>query len=106
MCEKVKVYCENREHGIMDFYAVIGEEHYFLFRMDYYDGTVFQTYKNGVLFSKILGQCYQRNGRKIDIVCKRMQKVRDHILRNLKYLEREQDIAIFEQTAKFVRNAA
>lgn len=106
MCEKVKVYCENREHGIMDFYAVIGEEPRFLFRTDYYDGTVFQTYKNGVSFSKIHRQCYQRNGRKIDIVCKRMQKVRDHILRNLKYLEREQDIAIFEQTAKFVRNAA
>lgn len=95
-----KVFCRNDKHGTMDFYLNIGKECFYLFSTRYYSAEIFREYQNGRPMNEIMDQSSvfkHRNTiyrkRKDNLSAKRCeerrQKLRERIVRMVKYIERE-----------------
>lgn len=89
-----RVFCRNDEHGTMDFYLDLGSERFFLFRTRYYSQTIFHEYDGGKSFETILS--YTPKKRRSGLSAKRLEmrkiKLKERIVRAVKYVERERDL--------------
>ena len=95
MCQsKPKVFCQrNVNNGFIDFYLKVdrGQSNgIYLFTTDYFSYNVYDTYIKGRRIDEMYG-----NTSKV-----RQQKIRERILRSLKYIEQEYSIDIFERSGK------
>ena len=95
MCQsKPKVFCQrNVNNGFIDFYLKVdrGQSNgIYLFTTDYFSYNVYDTYIRGRRTDEMYG-----NTSKV-----RQQKIRERILRSLKYIEQEYSIDIFERSGK------
>ncbi|MCR5665185.1 MAG: hypothetical protein K6G01_00010 [Eubacterium sp.] len=86
------IYCKTTAKGTHSFYLVFAGEEYYLFSQDYRKG-VFEYYRNGVELNKAM----QRSKAHYDTaILKTMDKLPIYI----KYIEREYDIVVLEQTKR------
>ncbi len=95
MCKsKPKVFCQkNVNNGFIDFYLKVdrGENKgIYLFTTDYFSYNVYDTYIRGRRIDEMYG-----NTSKV-----RQQKIKERILRSLRYIEQEYSIEIFEKSKK------
>lgn len=85
----VKISCRKNERNNLSFYAEMLNEEVFLFDRKYTE-EVMAEYGKGVTLMQVLKKTNDY----------RKQKIKDHIIRNLKYIESEYEISIFRKTMK------
>lgn len=85
-----KVYCRNNEYGKLDFYIKIRGKVMYLFTTDFYSRNIHSEYYNG----KVLDEIFS----KTDMV--RQQKLKERIIRMVKYTEQENQIVLLSKSGK------
>ena len=84
----------------MLFFAENGAEKTFLFATDYYDSRIAALYRSGIALDSVISTRYPKRLGSNPFGGVRFQKLRDHILRVLRDLERESDKPIFRRKQK------
>ena len=102
----VRIICKTDRPNTMHFLAEIQNETYALFSTNYFNQTAFDFYGGTLRLSTIMQNNFGKvhHHKKHRLVC--CQNLRDHIIRNLKALEKELDCPIFDQSAKYTSYAA
>ena len=88
----IKIYCKVTNRGVHSFYLLAEGEEYFLFCQDYRKG-VHNYFRKGVCLEQ--AKKFSKSNRDTDIM-KTMSKLPLYI----KYIEKEYDIAVLNQTKK------
>lgn len=91
--KQVKVFCTSNTKNQMDFFVSLPAETVYLFTVKYFSNPLFQMYKNGVVIENLFRK--SKNSR--------IQTIQEHLIRNLKDLEKEYDISLFEKSKKWNR---
>ena len=91
--KQVTVFCTNTQKNQMDFFVNLPTETVYLFTVKYFSNPIYQVYKNGIAIELLF-----RKTRNI-----RLQKLQEHLIRNLKDLEKEYCISLFEKSKKWKR---
>ena len=89
---KAMIYCEPTERGVHSFFLMAGGKEYFLFNQDYRKG-VQEYFNKGVSLSQAMNYSKAHND---SALIRTMTKLPMYI----KYIEREYEIEILEQTKK------
>ncbi|MCR5742289.1 MAG: hypothetical protein K6F92_00970 [Lachnospiraceae bacterium] len=89
---KDRIYCTDQRHGIHSFYLQTAEGSYYLFSQDFRQG-VHRFYNRGVTLNEAL-DFYRAHGD--NAIMKTMRKLPLYI----KYVEKEFEIAVMEQTKR------
>lgn len=96
----IRITCTTDVRDQMCFYAETRSERIFLFHTDYYDSRIAGLYRTGMFLDALVGTRYSKRLGKNPFGGVRFQKIRDHILRVLRYYEKESDTPIFRQTQR------
>ena len=78
------------ENGQMHFYVTLPTETVYLFSTKYFSNNIFQLFKNGVPVERLF-----HSSRNI-----RRQNIQEHLIRNLKDIEKEYEIPLFQNSRK------
>ena len=98
--QKTTITCTASGNHEMLFFAENGSGRIFLFRTNYYDRSIAELYRSGMSVDTLIDTHYPKRIGKNPFGGVRLQKVRDHVLRVLRDIERETDSPIFRQTQK------
>lgn len=93
LMKQVKVFCTNTQKNQMDFFVSLPTETVYLFTVKYFSNPIYQEYKNGIAVEKLFHTT--RNFRQ--------QTIREHLLRNLKDLEKTYNLPLFRKSKKWNR---
>ena len=88
--KRTMITCTNPENGQMHFYVTLPTETVYLFSTKYFSNNIFQLFKNGVSVEKLF-----QSSRNI-----RRQNIQEHLIRNLKDIEKEYEIPLFQNSRK------
>lgn len=91
--KQVKVFCINTRKNQLDFFVSLPTETVYLFTTKYFTVPIYNTYKNGIAVEKLFHATRQT----------RQQNLQEHLLRNLKNLEKESGISLFQKSKKWTR---
>lgn len=97
---RTRIICTVPCRDQMLFFAENGSGRIFLFRTNYYDRHIAKRYRSGIPVEALIQTKYPKRIGKNPFGGVRLQKVRDHVLRVLRDIERETDSPIFRQTQK------
>ena len=89
---KTRIYCEATDQGVHSFYLIQEGKEYFLFSQNYRRG-VQKYFKDGVLLSQAINYSKTHND---CALMRTMSKIPTYI----RYIEKEYEIEVFEQTKK------
>jgi len=93
-----KVYCRTTAKDVLSFYIKHNNERYFLFSQNYKRG-VHQYFANGVSLNKAIDY----SGAKSDFS---IERTMDKLPKYIKYIEKEYEISIFNQTDRIYKKSA
>ena len=85
-----KVYCRNNNHGELDFYLEADSKNYYLFTTRYYSEPIFSEYSAGRMVDSVYRSSYSV----------RHQRLKEYILRMVKYIEMEEEITVLAKPEK------
>ena len=88
--KRTMITCTNPENGQMHFYVTLPTETVYLFSTKYFSNNIFQLFKNGVPVERLF-----QSSRNI-----RRQNIQEHLIRNLKGIEKEYEISLFQNSRK------
>ena len=88
--KRTMITCTNPENGQMHFYVTLPTETVYLFSTKYFSNNIFQLFKNGVPVERLF-----QSSRNI-----RRQNIQEHLIRNLKDIEKEYEISLFQNSRK------
>jgi hypothetical protein len=91
--KQVKVFCTNTQKNQMDFFVSLPTENVYLFTVKYFSNSIYHEYKNGIAVENLFHTT--RNFRQ--------QTIREHLLRNLKDLEKTYNLPLFRKSKKWNR---
>lgn len=91
--KQVKVFCTSNTKNQMDFFVSLPAETVYLFTVKYFSNSIYHEYKNGVAIENLFHTT--RNVRQ--------QTIREHLLRNLKDLEKGYNLSLFRKSKKWNR---
>lgn len=97
---KTRIICTASGQHEMLFFAENSSGRIFLFRTNYYDRRIVDLYRSGISVDILIHTKYPKRIGKNPFGGVRLQKVRDHVLRVLRDIERETGSPIFRQTQK------
>lgn len=103
---QIHVFCKRTDRSAMAFYAELPRECVFLFQTKYFDNAIFQQYKNSVCLSRIISSDYQKGTKHNPVAGLRKQKIKERIIRMLKWYEAAYDVPIFLKSSQRSRKAA
>lgn len=89
--KRTMIFCTNARRGQMDFYASLPTETVYLFSTQYFSNNIFRLFKNGVSMDRLFQT--SRNTRR--------QNIQEHLIRNLKTIEKEYEITLFQNSKKY-----
>ncbi len=82
------VFCTIRKENQLDFYVNMGNEEVYLFSTDYFTHPIYDAYKNGQRVEDIIQKTKHH----------RQQYLKDRIIRSLRYIEQEYEVAFFNKS--------
>lgn len=86
----VKIFCRKNEYNKLDFYLDVKREVIYLFTCDYYSHNIFTEYYNGKRLEEVFTNT--------SLTCQ--QKLKERIIRMVKYTSQEYQLAIFGRSKK------
>lgn len=86
----VKIFCRKNESGKLNFYLEVKCEVIYLFTCDYYSHNIFTEYYNGKRLEEVF----------TNTSLTRQQKLKERIIRMVKYTSQEYQLAIFGKSKK------
>ena len=90
MMKRIMITCTNTGNGQMNFYVALPTETVYLFSTRYFSNNIFQFFKKGISVEQLF-----RSSRNM-----RRQNIQEHLIRNLKDIEKEYDISLFQNSQK------
>lgn len=90
---KELVLCQNNNYGKLDFFLVVNDKVIYLFTTNFLSYNIYEKYKNG----QMINQLFENTS------MVRQQRIKERIIRMIRYVEKEEGILLFYKSMKLIR---